>query len=449
MTGVPREIAEHKLNANPSLTPVRQKKRGMAPERSEWLKAKVDKLVKANILREVRYQMWVANPVLVKKPDGSWRYHQIQMATDDEDKIAFYTSQGIYCYTKMPFGLKKCRSNIPMRNRRGFQSAFLEKRKESFWAIITERGIRANPKKIKAIESMPSPRNKKEVQSLTGIELKYPAIEKLVYALVHTARRLRRYFQAHPIMVLTDQPIKQITHVSRTLNKKADALSKLAALTFSHFKKEIWVEELKVKSIETDGVSAAVEEEEQSRMTPIVEFLNKGTLPIDSIEARKIKMKAPMYLLDKEILYRKSFLGPHLRCLNPTQAESIIREVHEGMCTLHSGHKTVVSKIMRLEYYWTSMYRDAAEVICKCQSCQLHAPVSKAPRHLMIPVASPWPFCKWVIDIVGPFPAGPGGVKFLVVAIDYFTKWVESKPLKNNFGQANLKFRMGKHRLSV
>ncbi|XP_071729865.1 uncharacterized protein [Rutidosis leptorrhynchoides] len=73
MTGVPRDIAEHKLNANPSLMPVSQKKRGMAPERSEWLKAEVDKLVKANILREVRYQMWVANPVLVKKPDGSWR----------------------------------------------------------------------------------------------------------------------------------------------------------------------------------------------------------------------------------------------------------------------------------------------------------------------------------------------------------------------------------------
>ncbi|XP_071695773.1 uncharacterized protein [Rutidosis leptorrhynchoides] len=149
-----------------------------------------------------------------------------------------------------------------------------------------------------------------------------------------------------------DFDLFQITQVSRTLNKKADVLSKLAALTFSHFKKEIWVEELKVKSIETDGVSAAVEEEKQSWMTPIVEFLNKGTLPIDSIEARNIMMKAPMYLLDKGILYRKSFLGFHLRCLNTTQAESIIREVHEGICALYSGHKIVASKIMRLGYYW-------------------------------------------------------------------------------------------------
>ncbi|XP_071741657.1 uncharacterized protein [Rutidosis leptorrhynchoides] len=91
-----------------------------------------------------------------------------------------------------------------------------------------------------------------------------------------------------------DFDIFQIMQVSRTLNNKEDVLSKMAALTFSHFKKEIWVEEVKVKSIDTDGVSAVAEEDEPSWMTPIVEFLNTGTLPIDSTEARKIKMKAPM-----------------------------------------------------------------------------------------------------------------------------------------------------------
>ncbi|XP_071727644.1 uncharacterized protein [Rutidosis leptorrhynchoides] len=73
MTGVPREVAEHRLNANPSITPVRQKKRGIAPERSVFQCNEVDKLVDANILMEVRYQTWVANPVLVKKANGSWR----------------------------------------------------------------------------------------------------------------------------------------------------------------------------------------------------------------------------------------------------------------------------------------------------------------------------------------------------------------------------------------
>ncbi|XP_071714261.1 uncharacterized protein [Rutidosis leptorrhynchoides] len=55
-----------------------------------------------------------------------------------------------------------------------------------------------------------------------------------------------------------DFDLFQITQVSRTLNKKADTLSKLAALTFSHFKKEIWVEEVKVKSIKEDSVFVAV-----------------------------------------------------------------------------------------------------------------------------------------------------------------------------------------------
>ncbi|XP_071695022.1 uncharacterized protein [Rutidosis leptorrhynchoides] len=184
------------------------------------------------------------------------------------------------------------------------------------------------------------------------------------------ANQFNEIFEAH------DESMQKYLKLVQEL---ADALSKLATLTFNHFKKEIWVEEVKVESIDTDGVSAAVEEDEQSWMTPIVEFLNKGALPIDSTKARKIKMKAPMYLLDKGILYIKSFLGPHLRCLNPTQAESIIREVHEEMYTLHTRHKTVTSKIMRLRCYWPSMYRDAAEVIRKCPSCQLHVPVSKAP----------------------------------------------------------------------
>ncbi|XP_071713648.1 uncharacterized protein [Rutidosis leptorrhynchoides] len=73
MTGVPRHIAEHKLNVNPALKPVVQKRRGMAPDRIKWLCEEVTKLVAAGILREVKYQSWVANPVLVKKPDGSWR----------------------------------------------------------------------------------------------------------------------------------------------------------------------------------------------------------------------------------------------------------------------------------------------------------------------------------------------------------------------------------------
>ncbi|KAD6454060.1 hypothetical protein E3N88_08766 [Mikania micrantha] len=149
MIGVPRYITEHALIVLPHVKPVIQKKRSLASDRDNAVKTEVFKLVKAGILREVQYPSWIANPVMVKKGDQSWRmcidfkdlnkacpkdcyplpevdtkvdslvgymfkcfldsykgYHQIQMSRKDEEKTAFHTSQGFFCYWKMLFGLK-------------------------------------------------------------------------------------------------------------------------------------------------------------------------------------------------------------------------------------------------------------------------------------------------------------------------------------------------------
>ncbi|GKB57121.1 hypothetical protein Tco_0913307 [Tanacetum coccineum] len=73
MTGIPRELAEHKLNIHPRTFPVWQKKRIIARERSEAITAEVSKLVEARILKAVFFPKWVSNPVMVKKSDGTWR----------------------------------------------------------------------------------------------------------------------------------------------------------------------------------------------------------------------------------------------------------------------------------------------------------------------------------------------------------------------------------------
>ncbi|GJR29984.1 reverse transcriptase domain-containing protein [Tanacetum coccineum] len=54
--------------------------------------------------------------------------------------------------------------------------------------------------------------------------------------------------------------------------------------------------------------------------------------------------------------------------------------------------------------------------------------VTRNPQEKLNPITSPWPFYKWGIDIAGPFPEGPNKVKFLIVAMDYFIKWIEAKP---------------------
>ncbi|XP_071739778.1 uncharacterized protein [Rutidosis leptorrhynchoides] len=229
-----------------------------------------------------------------------------------------------------------------------------------------------------------------------------------------------------PIIEFDDSKIIQIP---RSQNMQEDVFSKLVALTFNHLKKKVLVEQIFKKSIELSKLTTVIEEAEHCCMTNNVEFLKTGSLPKDDKEAKKIKVKAPMYELRDDVLYKKSYLRLSFHCVGPKQAEKIIDDVHTGVCALHSGFRTVAEKIKRLSYCWSDMYNDAAERIRVCQECQFHVPISKAPRHSMITITSPWPFCKLAIDIVGSFPTGSGSTGYLVVAINFFTKWVEAKPL--------------------
>nr|GEU60348.1 hypothetical protein [Tanacetum cinerariifolium] len=67
-------------------------------------------------------------------------------------------------------------------------------------------------------------------------------------------------------------------------------------------------------------------------------------------------------------------------------------------------------------------------------------PHNKKPQQPLTPITAPWPFYKWGIDIAGPFPEGPGKVKFLIVAMDYFTKWIEAKAVATITGGQVKKF---------
>ncbi|GJY49563.1 reverse transcriptase domain-containing protein [Tanacetum coccineum] len=232
----------------------------------------------------------------------------------------------------------------------------------------------------------------------------------------------------------------RITHIPRAENRKADALSKLAAVQFDHLSKEVLVEVLNERSVEAQEVNMVVEEEGPTWMTPIRNYLEEGKLPEDPVAARTLMGKIGNYTIEDGVLYRKSYLVPLMRCVGPLQANYVIREVHMGSCGMHDGPRQVVAKAMNLGYFWPSMHRDARELIRACDDCQAHAAVPRLPKADMISVTSAWPFMKWGMDIVGPLPEGPGRVKYLIVAIDYFTKWMEAKPLATITGKQVVNF---------
>ncbi|GJX84741.1 reverse transcriptase domain-containing protein [Tanacetum coccineum] len=231
-----------------------------------------------------------------------------------------------------------------------------------------------------------------------------------------------------------------IKQIPRSENKKADALSKIASTSFAHLSKQVLVEELKEKSINEKEILDVVEEEGNTWMTPICEYLAKEILPEDKKKARAVRRKAARYTMINGTLYKKSFLGPWLRCVGPLQANYVLREIHEGSCSMHSGPRSVVAKVIRTGYYWPTMHMDARNLIRECNDCQIHRPVPRNPQQNLTPITSPWPFYKWGIDIAGPFPEGPGKVKFLIVAIDYFTKWIEAKAVATITGNQVKKF---------
>jgi len=108
-----------------------------------------------------------------------------------------------------------------------------------------------------------------------------------------------------------------------------------------------------------------------------------------------------------------------------------MNEVHNGICGMHTGRRTMKARILWASYYWPTMEQDCEVMICKCEGCQAHGnEVKRAPTELHS-LTAPWSFAQWDMDIVGPFPIGRAQKKFILVAVDYFTKWVEAGALAN------------------
>ena len=87
----------------------------------------------------------------------------------------------------------------------------------------------------------------------------------------------------------------------------------------------------------------------------------------------------------------------------------------------------LLQKIMRQVYYWTTMEVDSSAHVQKCHQCQVHGDLKHMLPMPLCTMTSPWPFPIWGIDIIGKIhPLTSNGHEFIILTIDYFTKWVEA-----------------------
>ncbi|KAL5552844.1 hypothetical protein UlMin_040245 [Ulmus minor] len=204
-----------------------------------------------------------------------------------------------------------------------------------------------------------------------------------------------------------------IIQVPGAENTNADALARLATGLEERLLKTVPIKILEVPSIDKpEQVGSIVVR--PCWMDPIISFLRDGTLPADKFEARRLRFRSARYFLDKGKLYKKGFSSPSLLCLDEDRGKFTLEELHAGVCENHSSGRTLAHRILRQGYYWPTIQTDSLDFVRKCDKCQL---------------TSPWPFAKWGIDLIGPLPTARGQLKYAVVAIDYYTKWVEAEAL--------------------
>ena len=164
-------------------------------------------------------------------------------------------------------------------------------------------------------------------------------------------------------------------------------------------------------------------------MDPIWDYLVDEILSSHPKEASKLKTRSARFTIHRGTLYKRGFSTPILKCVGKEDANYMLGEVHEGICGNHIGARSLAAKTPRQGYYWPTMLKDTTELVKKCKICQEHARISHLPSEPLTSITSPWPFQQWGLDILGPLPIAKGQCKFIIVGVDYFTKWAEAEPL--------------------
>jgi hypothetical protein len=166
----------------------------------------------------------------------------------------------------------------------------------------------------------------------------------------------------------------------------------------------------------------------------IKRFIQDREYPSRATENEKkyIRRMAFQFFLSGEILYKRTHDATLLRCVDAEEANRLIQEMHAGLMGAHANGPFLARKIMRAGYYWLTMERDCIRHVQTCHKCQMYQNSKNAPPQYLHTMASPWPFSAWGMDVIGAItPKASNGHEFILVAIDYFTKWVEACSFKN------------------
>nr|GEY10518.1 hypothetical protein [Tanacetum cinerariifolium] len=405
MTGIPRTIivkgksfnTEHKLNEYSHVKPIKQKRKGLGPNRNTAACKEVEELTKAGILREVKC-LFLGH--LISKQGIRAKPSKVKAITNVEQPKTLKDVQSLNekIAALSRFLLKGVERSLPFFK---VLKSCTDK-KNIQWTQEVEAALQKMRKFVEILPILTAP-----VQGEILLMYLTASTESISGALF--AKREEEQQGGYEGLMLTDPEGKEYTYALsfrfETTNNEAEYEALLAGLRISQEMEiislaifvdlqllEVLVEVQLKWSIEEKEILQVETKEGESWMTPIHEYLVIGLLPEDPNESRKIRVKAPQYKLIRGNLYRISFYTIWIRGVASPQTDDIVKEVHKGSCGFNARPRSMVVRITKQGYYWPSMHRAAAKVLQYYKKCTEQSAIRKVAESSAITARSGWPF---------------------------------------------------------
>nr|GEW84057.1 reverse transcriptase domain-containing protein [Tanacetum cinerariifolium] len=202
------------------------------------------------------------------------------------------------------------------------------------------------------------------------------------------------------------------------LFSKKDAKSRL-------FRWILLLQEFEFKVIDTKGAENYA-----------ADHLSRLENPYENIfDPKEINETFPLETLNKVAHHDQSTPW----CVTGQEALDILEDCHSGPTEGHYGANYTAKKVFDLGFYWITIYKDAFELVKHCDSCQRQGKISQKDEMPQNSIQVCEIFDVWGIDFMGPFPSSKGN-KYILVAVDYLSKWVEAQALPTNDARVVVKF---------
>ncbi|CAN6704258.1 unnamed protein product [Malus baccata var. baccata] len=434
--GISPTTCMHRIFLEEGAKPTREAQRRLNPPMMEVVKKEIIKLLDCGVIYPISDSRWVSPVQVVPKKSGvtvvknaedelvptriQTGYNQIVIAPEDQEKTTF----------TCPFG------------------AVLGQRKDKKPHVIYYAS-----------------------RTLNDAQLNYSTTEKELLAVVFALDKFRSYLIGTKIIVFTDHA------ALKYLLTKKEAKPRLIRWMLLLQEFDIEIRDKKgSENVVADHLSRMVQEED---VVPIIEtfpdeqlmsvkvsepwyadlvnYLVSKHVPSELLKHQcdKLKKEARFYVWDDPYLWKYCPDQVIRRCVHDSEFNAILTFCHTYACGGHFGTQRTALKVLECGFYWPTIFRDARTFCMSCDRCQRTGNIGPKQQMLQTPIFSVEIFDVWGIDFMGPFPPS-FGFTYILLAVDYVSKWVEAKATRTNdskvvadFVKTNIFARFGMPRVLI